>query len=303
MRGGAFTYFDALTGSHFDDDTIRSQFDGWSLEGRAPHVIQQLLPLGEWLYRYYFRVTTDGWHHLPSEGSMLIVGSHNGGMIAPDTLMFMYDWFRRFGAERLTYGLMHPNVWMVPVYARLTVQLGAVRAHPKMATAALRRGAAVLVYPGGPEDLWRPHKERHRIYFAGRKGFIKLALREGVPIIPAISKGAHDTLIILADYYKQLRQLHEWGMPWLFGIDPMVFPIYLGLPWGLAIGPWPNIPLPVPIHTRICAPIVFERYGRAAASDRDYVDACYEKVCTQMQMELDRLVQGLSGAGAPSSSG
>jgi len=75
------------------------------------------------------RVTTDGWH-LPSEGSMLIVGSHTG-MIAPDTLMFMYDWFRRFGAERLTYGLMHPNVWMVPVYARLTVQLGAVRAHPK----------------------------------------------------------------------------------------------------------------------------------------------------------------------------
>jgi hypothetical protein len=64
---------------------------------------------------------------------------------------------------------------------------------------------------------------------------------------------------------------------------------------GLAIGPLPNIPLPVQIHTRICAPIVFERYGRAAASDRDYVDACYEKVCTQMQLELDLLFQGLSG--------
>lgn len=231
---------------------------------------------------------------------MLIVGSHNGGMLAPDTLMFMYDWFRRFGPERLTYGLMHPNVWMVPVYAQLTVQLGAVRAHPKMAIAALQRGAAVVVYPGGAEDLWRLHKERHRIYFAGRKGFIKLALREGVPIVPAISKGAHDTLIILADFYKQLRQLHEWGMPWLFGIDPIVFPVYLGLPWGLAIGPLPNIPLPVPIHTRICAPIVFERYGRAAASDRSYVDACYKQVCIQMQLELDRLVEGLSGTGSPS---
>lgn len=101
-----------------------------------------------------------------------------------------------------------------------------------MAIAALQRGAAVLVYPGEPEDLWRPHSMRHQIYFAGRKGFIKLALREGVPIVPAISKGAHDTLIILADFYNQLRQLHEWGMPWLLGFDPMVFPIYLGLPWG-----------------------------------------------------------------------
>jgi 1-acyl-sn-glycerol-3-phosphate acyltransferase len=61
------------------------------------------------------------------------------------------------------------------------------------------------------------------IHFAGRKGFIKLALREGVPIIPAISHGAHDTLIVLADYYPVLRQLHEWGMPWLFGLDPIVF--------------------------------------------------------------------------------
>jgi 1-acyl-sn-glycerol-3-phosphate acyltransferase len=226
---------------------------------------------------------------------MLIVGSHNGGMLAPDTLMFMVDWFRQFSAARPVYGLMHPNVWLLPGYAQLTVKLGAVQAHPKMASAALRRGAAVLVYPGGAEDLWRLHQDRHRIHFAGRKGFIKLALREGVPIIPAISHGAHETLIVLADYYPVLRQLHEWGMPWLFGLDPIVFPLYSGLPWGLALGPLPNIPLPVPIHTRLCAPIVFERYGRAAALDREYVAACYEQVVRQMQWELDRLVQEQGG--------
>ncbi|HBL14082.1 MAG TPA: glycerol acyltransferase, partial [Cyanobacteria bacterium UBA11162] len=44
------------------------------------------------------------------------------------------------------------------------------------------------------------------------------------------------------------------------------------------IGPLPNIPLPVPIHTRVCTPIVFDRYGDEAASDRTYVDACYEQV-------------------------
>ncbi|NEN97378.1 MAG: glycerol acyltransferase, partial [Moorea sp. SIO3I7] len=154
-------------------------------------------------------------------------------------------------------------------------------------------GASVLVYPGGAQDVFRPHSQRHQIQLAGRKGFIKLALREKVPIVPIISNGAHDTLIVLGDCYEQARQLHELGIPWLFGLDPQVFPIYLGLPWGLAIGPLPNIPLPIPITTRVCPPIVFERYGRVAARDQDYVDACYEQVSTQMQSELNRLVAGL----------
>jgi len=273
------------------------RFNGWSLDDRDPQVIKSFMPLWGWFYEHYFRVTTDGWQHVPTSGKVLLVGSHNGGLCAPDMFMFMYDWFRRFGEERLAYGLMHPTIWKVlPPLAALGVQCGAVVAHPKMAIAALQRNAAVLVYPGGAQDVFRPHHLRHQIHFAGRKGFIKLALREGVPIVPVISEGAHDTLIVLADFYKQLRQLHERGMPWLFGIDPVVFPVYLGLPWIVGIGPVPDIPFPVHIHTRVCAPIVFERSGRKAASDRAYVDACYEKVCQQMQAELNRLVQDVKSA-------
>ncbi|MBW4495782.1 MAG: acyltransferase family protein [Oscillatoria princeps RMCB-10] len=288
-----FNFFNEFTGSpEIASKTSRHRFDGWSLDDRDPKVIKSLMPMWEWFYRYYFQVKTDGWHHIPADGKMLAVGSHNGGLAAPDMFMFMYDWFSRFGTERLSYGLMHPTVWKAfPPAARGAVQFGAIMAHPKMATAALRRGAAVTVYPGGAEDVFRPHSMRNQIYFAGRKGFIKLALREEVPVVPMISTGAHDTLIVMADLYKEMRQLHEWGMPWLLGLDPVVFPIYLGLPWGLSFGPLPNIPLPVKIRTRVCAPIVFERYGRDAALDRDYVDACYEKVRSQMQLELDRLVQ------------
>ncbi len=77
-------------------------------------------------------------------------------------------------------------------------------------------------------------------------------------------------------------------MPWPFGIDPGTCPIYFGLPWGLAIGPLPNIPLPVSIQTRVCPPIIFERYGKKAARDRRYVRECYEKVCYLMQQQLDQ---------------
>ena len=274
-----------------DGKSSKYPFDGLSLDDRNPDFIQRLLPIWEWLYSYYFRVQSDGWHHVPASGKMLVVGSHNGGIAAPDMFMFLYEWFRRYGTERLAYGLMHPTIWQVsPDLASMAVQCGALKAHPKMAIAALRKNAPVLVYPGGAQDVFRPHHLRDRIYFAGRKGFIKLALREEVPIIPIISHGAHDTLIVLADLYEQAKQLHEWGMPWLLGIDPVVFPVYLGLPWGLSMGPLPNLPLPVQIRTRVCEPIVFERYGSEAARDRDYVDACFDRVTAQMQQELDCLV-------------
>lgn len=263
---------------------------GWSLERRDEAVIQSFMPIWGWLYHNYFRVQTSGWEQIPP-GKVLLVGSHNGGLAAPDMFMMMYDWFRRFGFSRPVYGLMHPRVWEVALpIAQLAEKVGAVMAHPKMAIAALHQGASVLVYPGGAEDVFRPYNLRNKIYFANRKGFIKVALREEVPIVPVISHGAHETLIVLADIYKQMQQLHEWGMPWLFNIDPVVFPIYLGLPWGIGIGPLPHIPLPVPIQTRVCPPIIFERYGREAASDRQYVDLCYEKVLFFMQQELDDLV-------------
>ncbi|MGK7928911.1 MAG: lysophospholipid acyltransferase family protein [Spirulina sp.] len=262
---------------------------GWSLDKRNPDRIRSLMPLWGWLYRYYFRVQTEGWENIP-EGQVLLVGSHNGGLAAPDMVMMMYDWFRRFGTDRQVYGLMHRNIWQVcPPLANLAAEMGAILAHPKMAIAAIHRGASLLVYPGGAKDVFRPHRDRDKIQFADRVGFIKLALREKLPIVPAISHGAHDTLIVLGDFYEQAKQLHQLGLPWLFGPDPEVFPIYLGLPWGLAIGPLPNIPFPVPMKTRVCPPIYFARYGREAASDRDYVRACAEKVQTQMQQQLNEL--------------
>jgi len=268
---------------------------GWTLSAREPEFIESLMPIWEWFYRYYFRVQTSGWHHIPEDGKVLLVGSHNGGMASPDLHMMMYDWFRRFGTQRLVYGLMHSYAWKVsPPMASFGQKIGAILAHPKMASAAFDIGASVLVYPGGQYDMFRPHSQRYKIQFAGHKGFIKLALKKLVPIIPLISVGAHDTLIVLGDCYEQVKQLNQWGIPWLYQLDPGVFPIYLGLPWGLGIGPLPNIPFPVQIHTRVCAPIVFERYGTEAANDREYVNACYDLVYTQMQRELDVLVKDVA---------
>lgn len=270
---------------------INATKPGWSLEKRDPEFIKSMLPFMGWLYENYFRVQASGWENIPRNEKILLVGSHSGGLAAPDMLMMMYDWFRIFGVESPVYGLMHPKAWIVdnPI-SQMAAKSGAIIAHPKMARAAFASGASVLVYPGGAQDVFRPHAMRHQIYFAGRKGFIKLALQENVPIIPIISVGAHDTLFVLADIYPILAQLNSWGIPWFGGFDPEVFPIYLGLPWGLGIGPLPNIPLPSQIYTHVCPGIKFPHYGQQAACDRAYVDECYNLVVETMQAELDKLV-------------
>ncbi|MDX2098084.1 MAG: glycerol acyltransferase [Leptolyngbyaceae cyanobacterium bins.59] len=265
---------------------------GRSLDDRDPDVIRQLMPIWKWFYHSYFRVQTDGWHHIPQEGKVLLVGSHNGGFAVPDMMMAIYDWYRYFGMERLAYGLMDPRVWQAfPGVAQLATQAGAIQARPSTAIAALQRNATVLVYPGGGRDAFRPYALRNQVCFFGHKGFIKLALMQEAPIVPMISYGAHNALIVLEDFYPQAKWLHAQGMPWILDIDPGIFPVYLGLPWGLAIGPLPNFPLPVQFHTRICPPITFDRYGEAAAHDRAYVEGCYQKVRQTMQKALDALVQ------------
>lgn len=273
-------------------EKLRNTRPGWSLHSKNPATIRSLMLLWGWLYHYYFRVETTGWHHIPRDQNVFLVGSHNGGLAAPDMFMMIYDWFQRFGLERPVYGLMHPAVWKVlPDLAEIAAQVGAIEAHPKMAIAALRQKASVLVYPGGAKDVFRPHALRNKICLGGNQAFVKLALEFEVPIVPLISYGAHDTFIVLEDVYEQVKQLHQWGMPWLFDIDPEVFPIYLGLPWGVGIGPLPHIPFPIKVYTQVCPPIIFKRYGRAVARDREYVNDCYNRVCIEMQQAMNDLVQ------------
>ncbi len=263
---------------------------GWNLESRDRDFIESLMPIWDWLYHYYFRVQTSGWETVPN-GQVLVVGSHNGGLAAPDMHMMMYDWFRRFGIDRPVYGLMHAQLSKsFPPGTELAVKAGAIIAHPTMARAALDSGASVLVYPGGVKDLFRPHNQRDRICFNNNSGFIKLALQYEVPIVPAISWGAHDTLIILGDLYPLVKQLRDYlKSPWPGAIDPIVFPLYLGLPWGIGLGPLPNVPLPIQVHTRVLPPITFSRYGIEAMRDRDYIHACYQQVHNTLQVGLDQL--------------
>ena len=64
---------------------------------------------------------------------------------------------------------------------------GTVAASPRQRRARRSTsGAALLVYPGGDYEVHRPIWERNRVDFGGRKGFIRLALEQDVPIVPVV---------------------------------------------------------------------------------------------------------------------
>ena len=90
--------------------------------------------------------------------------------------------------------------------------------------------------------------------------------------------------------HKELSKLHEQGMPWLLDVDPEVWPIYRGRPWGIGVGPLLNIPFPKPIRLKVGQPIYFERSGAKATKDQTYLWHCYDRVHRQMQQDLNELV-------------
>jgi 1-acyl-sn-glycerol-3-phosphate acyltransferase len=139
----------------------------------------------------------------------------------------------------------------------------------------------VLVYPGGDWETHRPSWEGGKVDFGGRKGFIKLALETGVPIVPVVSVGGQETALFLsrgAGLAKALRLDRTARLK--------VLPISLALPWGLNVGDFlGHLPLPAKVTIEVLQPIDVEKeFG----PDPD-LDEVYEQVTGQMQDALDAL--------------
>jgi 1-acyl-sn-glycerol-3-phosphate acyltransferase len=120
-----------------------------------------------------------------------------------------------------------------------------------------------------------------KVDFAGRKGFIKLALESDVPIVPLVAIGGQETAVFLSrgERLAKILQLDR-----LFRLK--VLPISLSIPWGLNLGDMlGHWPLPAKLTVEAMEPIhLRERFGR----DPD-ADEIYEHLTGAMQAKLDQL--------------
>lgn len=251
------------------------------LDDRDPDYIRDNLP-GLWLLAtIWHRAEVRGLDLIPETGPVLLVGNHSGGNASPDTLIFTLAFSARFGVERRFHQLAHNLVVGYPVLGAMLRRFGTVAASPENARRALRGGAAVLVYPGGDWEVCRPSWQSARIDFGGRRGFLRLALEEGVPIVPVVSIGGQETALFLSRGEGLARLLR---LDRAFRLKTL--PISLALPWGLNVGDLlSHLPLPAKITIQ-CLPAIDlqERFG----PDPD-VDDVYDGVVAEMQAALTAL--------------
>ncbi len=236
------------------------------LDARDPAYIRDTLPAVRAWTQGYFRGDVRGLDNIPG-GPVLLVGNHSGGTLIADTFVFSEAFYRHFGADRTFHQLAHDLVFAVPGIRAMLSRYGTVPASPANMRRALDRDAALLVYPGGDHETFRPSWESAEIDFAGRTGFVKLALELGVPVVPVVAIGGQETALFLGQGKGLSRRL---------GLDRAirlkVLPAQIAPPLGLTILDLPlRMPLPAKITVQVLEPVDLKaRLGSRPTAKKGY---------------------------------
>ena len=273
MAAGFWNKWAEATEAHLEEPA--QQFD--------PDFMRKLVPRME-TFTSYFGAEVRGMDRVP-QSPVLVIGNHSGGVITPDTSAVYAAWYRARGFEDPLMGLAFDGIYAVPGWRELMRKIGQMPASMDNAQAALGDGCSVLLYPGGSYEVFRPWKDRNRILFKGRKGFIRLALKAGVPVVPVVGHGGHETTIILTRGERLAK---------LLGLDKVRLdsaPFLLQIPWGVSIPAMPGVPLPARITVQVCEPLDWSRFGPEGADDPEVLEQCYQEITSIMQSTLDALAK------------
>ena len=262
---------------------------GAAMEPQPPNetVLKLQQPFVDLLDRYYFRVEVEGWERVPDR-TCLVIGVHSGGALTMDAWSLVNAWQKHFGGRRFLHGTAHDVLMASPGLGDYFRAVGVIAANRDSVGTALARGEDVAVWPGGEVDAMRSWRKRDVAVLGGRTGFVKQAIRSGVPILPVATVGGHDTVFVLsegkwlADALDKVTGLKKT----LRGAN---LPIIAGFPFPIAIEVLPaHVPLPAKIRTELLDPIdVDEDPGRV--DDEAYVRKIYDQVHAEIQAGMDRL--------------
>jgi len=257
--------------------------------------------------RWFFRWDISGLDRVP-QGPLLLVGNHSGGIWFVDAILLLLAWRRQFGGRRRLFFLAHDMLmdrlgWV----ERICTSLDFVRATPENARRLLEQGEAVMVFPGGDWETYRPWWRRNQIDFGGRRGYVRLARATGVPIVPVAHIGAQETTLVLCRGALLARwlRLSRW-------FRARVFPVALCFPWGISLGGVlpPPLPLPSQLTTWVLPPLGPEKICRgdeaqAASLVEGELQAAMDLLAAQRRLPIvpdlvDWLFKRSSEGGAPS---
>jgi 1-acyl-sn-glycerol-3-phosphate acyltransferase len=250
------------------------QIDDW---GRSEAVFQLADPILNFYYRYWFRVELQGVEHVPASGGALLVANHSGAL-PPDAPMIMQGIRTEHPRPRPVYMLGEHWFKGYPGVGMLTNKIGLVAAHPANAQRLLYdEGRLALVFPEGQKGSRELYWQRYKLRRFGRGGFVRTAMRAGVPIVPIAVVGAEEAMPIFA---------HVPLLQRLTGL--IYFPVNHAFPhFGLAAG---LMYLPAKFKIRFLDPVDLSGYGPEDADDVGLVQSIAEDIRATIQREVDDLV-------------
>ena len=211
---------------------------------------------------------------------VLFVANHGFGGIVDLNVVAVSAALEDLRLDRPVTFLTHQLAWTLGV-GPIVEHLGARPAGRDSAHRAFAEGRHVVVFPGGDLDAAKKFSDRNTIIFGGRSGFAALAMDEGVAIVPIVTAGAGESLLVLSDGERLARALRLDKL-----LRVKALPTSVSLPWGLntgAVGMLPYLPLPTKLHTRVLAPT-------RAGSGED-ADAYAERIHTLMQDALTEMTR------------
>jgi 1-acyl-sn-glycerol-3-phosphate acyltransferase len=256
----------------------------WSLDGVDDDFMKRQKYLWNPLMDYWFRMEMEGWEKLP-EPPALLIGIHSGAPFVWDAWTVGIQWWRRFGTSRVLHGTAHDALMAAPLIGDYFRRMGVLPAAPDSISAALAAGHDVALWPGGEIDSLRTWGRRDEAILAGRKGFVRMAINAGVPIVPIATVGGPDSMPVLFSGKRLARALQLDKIARL-----KMFPISLSAPWGIGPAMLPELPLPTKIRTAFQDPIEVD-HAPERAGDKAYVEEKYEEVRASIQSGMDALAR------------
>lgn len=217
----------------------------------------------------------------PVAEPVLFVANHGFGGIVDLNVFATFAAFEQLQLDRPVTALTHQLAWTLRV-GRLIEPLGARPAERHEAEAAFARGEHVLVMPGGDVEAGKAFADRNKIVFSGRRGFARLALDAGVPVVPIVTAGAGESVLVLTDGQRLARALRVDAL-----LRMKAFPVSVSIPWGVnagVVGMAPYLPLPTKLRTTVLDPIR-PQPEETAGEFGDRVEAA-------MQCALDSMTAG-----------
>jgi 1-acyl-sn-glycerol-3-phosphate acyltransferase len=255
--------------------------DNDTLEEPDHDLIRACIPLLRVLEKL-FRVEIYGLENMP-KGKALVVGNHNAGLTFISPFFLGIEWYIATDGKDSLRPLGHDAMMNFPLLGHLLKAVGVIRASHHSAEKAFAAGKKVLVYPGGSYEAFRPFCDRNKVDFGGRTGYVKLALRHKVPIVPVMHLGDHETFIVL----HRGQEIAEFiGLKKYLRSDAC--PIFFGMPWGLGFGPIFHLPLPSKFVIEIGKPISLARYRKKDITNPKVIREIDEKVQGRIQEMMDK---------------